>query len=217
MSVGLLDAIRSLANARIVVTRYQVGSASAGVWTSGPPATFTAEADDDVITLVDHGFQTGDMLQVVNVGGALPAPLAPDTTYFAIRTGANTFKVAATLGDAHGNNPINLTTDGTGTQSIRLVIDACEQPASGLQRVTGGQDMREEFENQYTTDVLVLWTLTPLRPRDGGDVPTSTDPDVIHFRGRDWTTVRVERWVMPGYGGVPAFKVVFTKQTLGAS
>lgn len=216
MSAGILDAIRSLANARLVVTRYTVGSATAGVWTPGALPAIIADADDDEITLEDHGFQTGDMIQVESAT-TLPAPLAEDTTYYVIRVDADTFQLAETIGDAHGENPIDLTDEGVGVHSLRLVIDACVQPASGLQRVVGGQDMRETIENQYTTDVLVLWTLTALRPRDGGDVPTSTDPDVIHYEGRDWTTVRVEKWVMPGYGGVPYFKTVFTKQTSGAS
>lgn len=214
MPAGVIDAIRSLRTDNVVVRRTGVGTLTSGVWTGGSLPTFTVNTGTDVITRVDHGLVTGDRIQV-RTTGTLPAPLVVATTYFVIRLDDDTFKLAETLGDAHGENPLDLTTAGTGTHSFVLVIVANVQPATGLQRVTGGQDMREDFSNQYTTDVRVLWTLAVMRPRDGGDVPASTDPDIIEFAGEDWTVIRVESWTMPGY--VPYYKVLFTKDTGGAS
>lgn len=76
--------------------------------------TFTADSSNETITLSNHGFSDGDKIKVANSGGALPAPLAAGTTYFVRDVTTNTFKLAATLGGA----AINLTTNGTGTNSV---------------------------------------------------------------------------------------------------
>lgn len=81
--------------------------------------TFTAEADDDTLTAAGHGLQTGDgPINVANSGGALPTGLAPATSYWVIRTGPNTFKLASSLANAKSGTAINITADGTGTQTL---------------------------------------------------------------------------------------------------
>lgn len=81
--------------------------------------TFTASSATDELTLTAHGLQTGDgVVTVSNSGGALPAPLLAATSYFAIVTGANTFKLATTRARALSGVAINLTSDGTGTNTI---------------------------------------------------------------------------------------------------
>lgn len=82
---------------------------------TGPAKTFTAVAATDVITAVGNQFPDGHKVRVSNTGGALPAPLLVDTDYFIRDKVGDTFKLAATLGGA----VIDLTTDGTGTNSIR--------------------------------------------------------------------------------------------------
>ena len=51
--------------------------------------------------------------------GQFPAPLAPSTTYYAIRVTDTTFKLAATYADALAGTAINLTSNGTGTLTAR--------------------------------------------------------------------------------------------------
>lgn len=81
--------------------------------------TFTGEADDDTATATAHGLQTGDgPVRVSNSGGALPTGLAAGTDYYIIRTGANTFKFAASRPLALAGTAIDLTGDGTGTQTM---------------------------------------------------------------------------------------------------
>lgn len=81
--------------------------------------TFVGEADDDNCTATAHGLQTGDgPLRVSNSGGALPTGLAAATDYFAIRTGANTFKLATTRENAFAGTAIDITGDGSGTQTL---------------------------------------------------------------------------------------------------
>jgi len=80
--------------------------------------TFTAVATTDLCTLTSHGFKTGIKVQVSNSGGALPTGLAAATDYYIIKIAANTFKLASGLVDANAGTPINLTSDGTGTNTV---------------------------------------------------------------------------------------------------
>lgn len=84
-----------------------------------PDFTFVGEADDDTATATAHGLQTGDgPFRVANSGGALPTGLAAATDYWVIRTGANTFKFAASRMLAYAGTAIDLTGDGSGTQTM---------------------------------------------------------------------------------------------------
>lgn len=93
-----------------------------------PTTTFTASAATDQITY-DETQQAGDiqsLTQVVvsNSGGALPAPLVAGTVYYFVRSqAAPQGYLCATFDAAHDNPPgfINLTTNGTGTQTIQIV------------------------------------------------------------------------------------------------
>ena len=82
--------------------------------TAHPTQTFTAEADDDFITCNDHGFRDGAQVVVANSGGALPTGLSASTRYFVVNSSPNRFQLEA----APGAGKINLTTDGTGTNTI---------------------------------------------------------------------------------------------------
>ncbi len=95
--------------------------------------TFTGEADDDTLTATSHGWSTGDLVRVSNSGGALPSGLSAATDYFVIRTATNTFKLASTRANALAGTQIDLTTDGTGTQTASggMRVWAGGRPVSG--------------------------------------------------------------------------------------
>lgn len=76
----------------------------------------TAEADDDILTKTGHPFQTGDALLLKAVTGA--TGLVDETAYWAIRLGANTFKLASSYANAIAGTAINITTDGTGIELV---------------------------------------------------------------------------------------------------
>ncbi len=81
--------------------------------------TFTATAATDTLTVTAHGLQTGDgPFQVSNSGGGLPAGLVALTNYWIIATSVDTFKVATTLANALLGTAVDVTTAGTGTQTI---------------------------------------------------------------------------------------------------
>jgi hypothetical protein len=81
--------------------------------------TFTGEADDNLLTKVAHGLLTGDgPVRVANSGGALPTGLAAATDYYVIKADADTFSLATTRENAWAGTAIDLTGDGSGTQTL---------------------------------------------------------------------------------------------------
>ena len=106
------------------MTGVDVGSpnivAVACVLTVSTPSagTFTANATTDVMTKSAHLFKTGLKVQVSNSGGALPSGLSAATDYFVIYVDDNTFKLATSLVNAQAGTAIDITTNGTGTQTV---------------------------------------------------------------------------------------------------
>lgn len=88
------------------------------VW-SGATTTFTADSTTDTLTLVSttDNFQTGVPFTVTTTG-TLPSPLNSTTTYYSIRTGANTIKVATSYANAIAGTAIDLTTNGSPVNTI---------------------------------------------------------------------------------------------------
>ncbi len=85
--------------------------------------TFTANATSDTITLSGGGTVNYNLqsIQVSNSGGGLPAGLSANTTYYMIIVGglgSNTYQLATTLANAKAGTQIDITSTGTGTQSI---------------------------------------------------------------------------------------------------
>lgn len=94
----------------------QAGNASTTV--SG---TVTFDAGTDVATVGTIAFpQTGEPVRFTTTG-SLPAELTAGTTYYAIRTGASTGKLATTLLNAEAGTPINLSGAGTGTHTMHSI------------------------------------------------------------------------------------------------
>ncbi len=81
-------------------------------------ADFTAVASTDILTSAAHGLFLGSVVQVSNSGGGLPAGLSALTNYFVIPINANTFYLATTLANAQAGTHIDITTNGTGTQTF---------------------------------------------------------------------------------------------------
>jgi hypothetical protein len=102
------------ANPALVVNAYRVvfpdygattatATESAGVWTTGAA----------------HGFATPQPIELTTTG-ALPAPLASATRYWARVLSTTTFALFNNSADAANNNsPITLTTAGSGTHTVR--------------------------------------------------------------------------------------------------
>lgn len=109
-TTGFIDAtgIQTLA----YVIQAAVGSFSARL-----VASAAISPTDNTFTFTAHGFVTGLVVQV-STSGTLPAPLVVLTNYFVIVVDANTFKLALTLADALAGTPVDLSTAGTGNQTV---------------------------------------------------------------------------------------------------
>jgi hypothetical protein len=80
--------------------------------------TFTADASIDVLTKTSHGLTDGQEIAVSNSGGALPVPLETRKHYYVRDVTANTFKLARSV----GGSAVNITTNGTGTNSYAKIL-----------------------------------------------------------------------------------------------
>ncbi len=119
--------------------------------------TFTAEADDDLATAVAHGEVTGaGPYRVVNSGGALPTGLAAHTNYWLIRTAADTFKFATSRANALAGTAINITADGSGTQTlVRNLITRVFNTDSDLTPDIGAS-LAADAALEFTADADVM-------------------------------------------------------------
>lgn len=97
------------------------------------------QANTKLTFTVPHYFSPGDQVQAVNAGGALPQPLIAAQNYYVNVIDTKTVTLHLSSGDAlAGNNPINLTTSGTGANSLVKLIPASPQlGASNNILVTG--------------------------------------------------------------------------------
>jgi hypothetical protein len=94
--------------------------------TLGQTATFTADAGSDLctytsITSLPSNLLTGTRVRFTTTGG-LPAPLATLTDYYLIRMSDSTFEVASSYANAIAGTQIDITTTGTGVQTITWLL-----------------------------------------------------------------------------------------------
>lgn len=87
--------------------------------------TFTADNATNVFTCVGHGLVTGKgPVLVSNVGGALPTGLVASTWYWPIVIDADTFRLATTRANSAFGTAVDISDDGSGTNSIRYAANA---------------------------------------------------------------------------------------------
>lgn len=88
--------------------------------------TFAAAAVNigtEVITLTSHGYQLGLKVQISNPG-ALPTGISASTDYFVIPLTTDTFQLASTLNNALAGTSINITAQGSGTNTVNVTAVA---------------------------------------------------------------------------------------------
>jgi hypothetical protein len=93
---------------------------------------------DDAITLVAHGFETGDGPFRLSTNGTLPTGLATATDYYVIATDADTFQLATSRTNALDGSDVDLTDQGSGTHGITGVQNVAFPPAATIQDGSGG-------------------------------------------------------------------------------
>lgn len=102
-----------------------VGRALAIYGTATLAQFFTADAGtDQLLVNSTQSLYTGTPVTVSNSGGALPNPLVAATTYYVINIDSTHVKLATTLANAVAGTAIDITTAGTGTQTITVTFTA---------------------------------------------------------------------------------------------
>lgn len=96
-----------------IQTEIAVGTPTTKVLASATDINITT----DIFTSAAHGFTTGLKVQV-STSLTLPAPLVAVTDYFIIVVDTNTFKLATSLAFALVGTQIDITTTGTGNQTV---------------------------------------------------------------------------------------------------
>lgn len=125
VDVTFLDGFFTVANGN--TKNFQLSSFEQGmVW--GPAANnFTADSTTDLLTIGAStisgpsgtaNYATGIPVTFSNTGGALPSPLNNTDTYYTIFVNSTQIRIATSYANAIANIFINLTTNGTGTQTI---------------------------------------------------------------------------------------------------
>lgn len=139
--------------------------------------TFVGLADDDTLTIASHGLLTGDgPVRVSNAGGALPGGLSTGVDYYVIRIDTNTLQLATSRANAFAGTAIELSSDGTGTQTLADTLDTVRPDSAFI--VTG--------------DAPGEWLSLAVSAADFSIAQTHADPGVagdlsaIQLESGDW-------------------------------
>lgn len=85
---------------------------------------FTADSTTDIMTVISGTGNvpaTGTAITVSNSGGSLPGGLSASTNYFIIKLSPTTFSLATTLANAFAPTAIDITNNGSGTNTFTTV------------------------------------------------------------------------------------------------
>jgi Pectate lyase superfamily protein len=166
--------------------------ATAGV-VANITATFTA-AVTDICTQSAHGYRTGDGPFQLTTTGTLPSPLTVATDYYIIFVSSSTFKLATSFANAVAGTAVDITTTGTGVQTIK-------SPNVKFTDSTNGLFSQEEVNKQI---VLTGYS----GGNDGTYTIASVDSGGTFLTYRNTTgaagsggTYRINRLVADGGGG----------------
>lgn len=119
--------------------------------------SFTGDSGTDLLTVATV-YKTGEKVRLTTTG-ALPAPLVINTDYYVIYVGATTIYLADTLAHAYQGTHINLTTNGSATNTIHkyCFTKLCYQQATISAAVTiGTGDATTEWQTFKLPDKWII-------------------------------------------------------------
>jgi hypothetical protein len=126
--------------------------------------TITADSGSDVITHTGGDVATFTRVRVSNSGGGLPGNLSGGTDYWTVRQSATTSKLATSRANAVANSTIDISSNGTGTNTMFLLLPRSTTGA-GVQTfytpttVMGGAT--PNIKNTYTNAAGTAAKVTP--------------------------------------------------------
>lgn len=107
----------SLAYGQVWPAIYVHPAAVAINFISGYATPFTVDATTNAVTAIGHPYADGDIVQLYNSGGGLPAGVLPETDYYVVAASGNALQLAASEGGA----AIDITNAGSGKHYIGVV------------------------------------------------------------------------------------------------
>lgn len=139
-TMALVDVIGFYRKTSVITT-----SAEATTNTLGQSDTFSADTGTDIMTYtstanIPSNILTGTRVRLTTTT-TLPAPLATATDYYVIRVSDTTFKLATSYANAIAGTQIDITSAGTGTQTVNWL----------LPRYTNGAGVQAIFFNPAST------------------------------------------------------------------
>lgn len=120
------DATKATVNAgtgKITAVAAGVTNIVATLQLSPSITAIAAEADDDTFTKAAHALNTGDAVDLLNLGGGTGFGAVGNRRYV-IRTGANTFKLATSYANALAGTAVDVTGDASGASLCLARITA---------------------------------------------------------------------------------------------
>ena len=168
ISGGVVTAINLIGGVREV----NMSSFGSG-YTTNPTVTFTppkitfngssaVNTSSEVITLGSHWFSTGDTVLYSNGGGTTIGGLVNNTVYYIIKASSTTVKLASSLSNANAGTAINLTSAGSGTQSLsnntRLPVATTVLSPFGSVKQIIVNDSGDNYTTPPTITIGSLWT-----------------------------------------------------------
>lgn len=130
--------------------------------------TYTADNTTDQIAHTAHGLETGDgPVRTSNSGGGLPGGLAAATDYYFIKVDADHGRVSTSRANALAGTYINITSNGTGTQTLLHQTGTTRVEDATVSRnllVGGGMSVGGEIYGVRTDQHdIAAWTGTATR------------------------------------------------------
>lgn len=118
-------------------------------------------ANTQITFTVPHYYSPGDLVQAVNYGGALPQPLLPSQNYYVGVVDSKTVTLHNSAADGiAGQNPINLITSGTGTNTLVKLVAASAQLGTTNNIVVTGTNFTAATGSGATAVAIVTGPVT---------------------------------------------------------
>lgn len=143
--------------------------------------TFTADSTTERLTVSSTStLPTGTPVLVSNSGGALPSPLAANTVYYAINVSGTTLSLATSVDNAEAGTAINLTNNGSGTNSLLPALGVFNGEGEHTQTLSElvahthtvtfnrGQNHSAPLSNNPTTNDIIDGTISTTSSSTGG-------------------------------------------------
>lgn len=138
---------------------------SALTWGIGTPKNAVVTSGDDSLTVVSHGYQTGDVVQVDYV--TVPSGISRGVNYHVIKIDNDSFTLASSVANALVPTAINITADGTGV----VVSSIGSTPLAAT--VANGADTLTVTSHGFSTGQAVQISYS--------SIPTGVNSSTIYY------------------------------------